>query len=116
MKTFSQDSHNDIRIGSDCQFDTVDGLDAYSTVIADVVRTVRGELQLDMERGVPYFETVFKSINGIDIWKSEVRKTVLALSFVRSIDSFSASWKTENHILSYSMTVSTDNGTVTISQ
>ena len=116
MKTFSQDSHNDIRIGSDGQFDTVDGLDAYSTVIADVVRTVRGELQLDTERGVPYFETVFKSINGIDIWKNDVRKRVLALSFVRSIDSFSASWKTENHILSYSMTVSTDNGTVTISQ
>ena len=53
MKTFSQDSHNDIRIGSDGQFATVDGLDAYSTVIADVVRTVRGELQLDTERGVP---------------------------------------------------------------
>ena len=116
MKTFSQDSHNDIRIGSDGQFVTVDGLDAYSTVIADVVRTVRGELQLDTERGVPYFETVFKSVNGIDIWKSDVRKRVLALSFVRSIDSFSASWNTENHILSYSMTVSTDNGTVTISQ
>ena len=116
MKTFSQDSHNDICIGSDGQFATVDGLDAYSAEIADVVRTVRGELQLDTERGVPYFETVFKSVNGIDIWKSEVRKRVLALSFVRSIDSFSASWKPENHILSYSMTVSTDNGTVTISQ
>ena len=116
MKTFAQDSHNDIRIGSDGQFATVNGLDAYSAVIANVVRTVRGELQLDTERGVPYFETVFKSINGIDIWKSEVRKRVLALSFVRSIDSFSASWNTENHILSYSMTVSTDNGTVTISQ
>ena len=116
MKTFSQDSHNDIRIGSDGQFATVDGLDAYSAVIADVVRTVRGELQLDTGAGVPYFETVFDSVNGIDIWKSEVRKRVLALSFVRSIDSFSASWKTGNHTLSYSMTVSTDNGTVTISQ
>ena len=116
MKTFSQDSHNDIRIGSDGQFATVDGLDAYSAVIADVVRTVRGELQLDTGAGVPYFETVFDSVNGIDIWKSEVRKRVLALSFVRSIDSLSASWNTENHILSYSMTVSTDNGTVTISQ
>lgn len=116
MKTFSQDSHNDIRIGSDGQFATVDGLDAYSAVIADVVRTVRGELQLDTGAGVPYFETVFDSVNGIDIWKSEVRKRVLALSFVRSIDSFSASWKTGNRTLSYSMTVSTDNGTVTISQ
>ena len=116
MKTFSQDSHNDIRIGSDGQFATVDGLDAYSAVIADVVRTVRGELQLDTGAGVPYFETVFDSVNGIDIWKSEVRKRVLALSFVRSIDSFSAAWKAGNHTLSYSMTVSTDNGTVTISQ
>lgn len=116
MKTFAQDSHNDIHIGSDGQFATVDGLDAYSTVIADVVRTVRGELQLDTGKGVPYFETVFNSVNGIDILKSEVRKRVLSLSFVRSIDSFSASWKPENHILSYSITVSTDNGTVTISQ
>ena len=116
MKTFSQDSHNDIRIGSDGQFATVDGLDAYSAVIADVVRTVRGELQLDTGAGVPYFETVFDSVNGIDIWKSEVRKMVLALPFVRSIDSFIASWKPENHILSYSMTVSTDSGTVTIRQ
>ena len=116
MKTFSQDSHNDIRIGSDGQFATVDGHDAYSVVIADVVRTVRGELQLDTGAGVPYFETVFDSVNGIDIWKSEVRKRVLALSFVRSIDSFSASWKAGNRTLSYSMTVSTDNGTVTISQ
>ena len=94
MKTFSQDSHNDIRIGSDGQFATVDGLDAYSAVIADVVRTVRGELQLDMERGVPYFETVFKSVNGIDIWKNDVRKRILELPFVKSIDSFEASYAT----------------------
>lgn len=92
------------------------GKQAYADIIGDTVRTVCGELQLDVNRGVPYFETVFDSVNGIDIWKSEVRKRVLALSFVRSIDSFSASWKPENHILSYSMTVSTDNGTVTISQ
>ena len=92
------------------------GKEAYAKVIADVVRTCRGELQLDTGAGVPYFETVFDSVNGIDIWKSEVRKRVLALSIVRSIDSFGASWNTENRILSYSMTVSTDNGTVTISQ
>ena len=92
------------------------GKQAYADIIGDTVRTVCGELQLDVNRGVPYFETVFKSVNGIDIWKSDVRKRVLALSFVSSIDSFNASWKPENHILSYSMTVSTDNGTVTISQ
>ena len=116
MKTFSQDSHNDIRIGSDGQFVTVDGLDAYSTVISDVVRTVRGELQLDTERGVPYFETVFKSVNGIDIWKSDVRKIVNGLSFVKSIVSFDVSWDPLNRKLNYEMVVETDEGKVTVGQ
>ena len=114
MKTFAQDSHNDIRIGSDGQFATVNGLDAYSAVIANVVRTVRGELQLDTERGVPYFETVFKSVNGIDIWKNDVRKRILELPFVKSIDSFEASYA--NRKLEYTLHISTDAGTVTISQ
>ena len=114
MKTFAQDSHNDIRIGSDGQFATVDGLDAYSAVIADVVRTVRGELQLDTERGVPYFETVFKSVNGIDIWKNDVRKRILEFPFVKSIDSFEASYA--NKKLEYTLHISTDAGAVTVSQ
>ena len=114
MKTFSQDSHNDIRIGSDGQFVTVDGLDAYSTVIADVIRTVRGELQLDTERGVPYFETVFKSVNGIDIWKNDVRKRVLEFPFVKSIDSFDVSYA--NRKLEYTMSLTTDAGDVTVTQ
>lgn len=115
MTTLAQNSLNDIFVHGG-SLAIVSGKEAYANVIADVVRTCRGELQLDTGAGVPYFETVFDSVNGIDIWKSEVRKRVLALSFVRSIDSFSASWNTENRILSYSMTVSTDNGTVTISQ
>lgn len=115
MTTLAQNSLNDI-FAHGGNLAIVSGKEAYANVIADVVRTCRGELQLDTGAGVPYFETVFDSVNGIDIWKSEVRKRVLALSFVRSIDSFSASWNTENRILSYSMTVSTDNDTVTISQ
>ena len=115
MTALAQNSTNDIFAHSG-DFAIVSGKEAYANIIADVVRTYKGELHLDTGTGVPYFETVFDSANGIDIWKSEVRKRVLALSFVRSIDSFSASWKTENHILSYSMTVSTDTGTVAISQ
>lgn len=116
MTALSQTTVNDIFLTSEGDFAMSGGKEACANVIADVVRTYRGELQLDTGMGVPYFETVFDSVNGIDVWKSEVRKSVLALPFVRSIDSFSASWNTENHILSYSMTVSTDSGTVTISQ
>ena len=93
---------------------TVDGVEAYAVVISDAIRTVRGELQLDTERGVPYFETVFKSVNGIDIWKNDVRKRVLEFPFVKSIDSFDVSYA--NRKLEYTMRLTTDAGDVTVTQ
>ena len=114
MKVLAQDLANDIYIGNDGQLVTVDGLDAYSTVIADTIRTYRGELQLDTGRGVPYFETVFKSVNGIDIWKNDVRKRVLEFPFVKSIDSFDVSHS--NRKLEYTMRLTTDAGDVTVTQ
>ena len=90
------------------------GKQAYADIIGDTIRTVSGELQLDVNRGVPYFETVFKSVNGIDIWKNDVRKRILSLSFVKSIDSFDVSYL--NWRLEYKMTLTTDDGVVTVGQ
>lgn len=95
---------------------TVDGVEAYAVIIGDTIRTVRGELQLDTDRGVPYFETVFKSVNGIDIWKNDVRKIVNGLSFVKSIVSFDVSWDPVSRKLNYEMVVETDDGEVTVGQ
>lgn len=92
------------------------GKQAYADIIGDTIRTVSGELQLDVNRGVPYFETVFKSVNGIDIWKDDVRKIVNGLSFVKSIVSFDVSWNTISRKLNYEMVVETDDGEVTVGQ
>ena len=90
------------------------GKQAYADIIGDAIRTVSGELQLDVNRGVPYFETVFKSVNGIDIWKNDVRKRVLEFPFVKSIDSFDVSYA--NRKLEYTMRLTTDAGDVTVTQ
>ena len=90
------------------------GKQAYADIIGDAIRTVSGELQLDVNRGVPYFETVFKSVNGIDIWKNDVRKRILSLSFVKSVDSFDVSYA--NRKLEYTMRLTTDAGDVTVTQ
>ena len=92
------------------------GKQAYANIIGDTVRTVCGELQLDVNRGVPYFETVFKSVNGIDIWKNDVRKIVNGLSFVKSIVSFDVSWNPISRKLNYEMVVETDDGEVMVGQ
>ena len=93
-----------------------DGKQAYADIIGDTIRTVSGELQLDVNRGVPYFETVFKSVNGIDIWKDDVRKIMNGLSFVKSIVSFDVSWDPVSRKLNYEMVVETDDGEVTVGQ
>ena len=115
MKTFAKDSDGNVIVDSVTHdIRTVDGVEAYAVVIDDAIRTVRGELQLDTERGVPYFETVFKSVNGIDIWKNDVRKRVLEFPFVKSIDSFDVSYA--NRKLEYTMHLTTDAGDVTVTQ
>lgn len=124
MTTFAQNSEtNDIEthavtVGGMTKrylsFNT--GKQAYADIIGDTIRTVSGELQLNTERGVPYFETVFKSVNGIDIWKDDVRKIMNGLSFVKSIVSFDVSWDPVSRKLNYEMVVETDEGEVTVGQ
>ena len=117
MKTFAKDSSGNVIVDLVTHdIKTVDGVEAYAIIIGDTIRTVRGELQLDTDRGVPYFETVFKSVNGIDIWKNDVRKIVNGLSFVKSIVSFDVSWDPVSRKLNYEMVVETDEGEVTVGQ
>ena len=117
MKTFAKDSNGNVIVDPVTHdIKTVDGVEAYAIIIGDTIRTVRGELQLDTDRGVPYFETVFKSVNGIDIWKNDVRKIVNGLSFVQSIVSFDVSWDPVSRKLNYEMVVETDEGEVTVGQ
>lgn len=117
MKTFAKDSNGNVIVDLVTHdIKTVNGVEAYAIIIGDTIRTVRGELQLDTERGVPYFETVFKSVNGIDIWKNDVRKIVNGLSFVKSIVSFDVSWDPVSRKLNYEMVVETDKGEVTVGQ
>ena len=115
MKTFAKDPDGNVIVDPVTHdFKVVNGVEAYAVIIGDAIRTVRGELQLDTERGVPYFETVFKSVNGIDIWKNDVRKRVLEFPFVKSIDSFDVSYA--NRKLEYAMRLTTDVGDVTVTR
>lgn len=116
MKTLGQTSNTfDIYVDATTgQLAMADGINAYRLVLEDAIRNCRGELQLDIERGVPHFETIFKSVNGIDIWKSDVRKLILGYEFVESIDSFNVEVDEAKKILNYELIVNTDIGPVSV--
>lgn len=90
-------------------------LDAYTQTLEAVVETLKGELQLDTDAGIPYFETIFASNRYIDEWAMSVRNAVRAKPFVVSIDYFEYDFNPTLNKLSYEMDVTTDIGSVTVS-
>lgn len=115
MKTLEQNSAHDIVLKANGDFAFVEGIDSYAVIIADSVRTLIGELQLDIEAGIPWLETVFNSPNEIPLWKHNVSKTVLAYPFVTSVTSIVTEIIPDPKIMKYTLTVATGLGNVEVS-
>lgn len=118
MKTLRQtdDGGNhayDISLNSDGDFLFSSGKEAYGSIIEDVVRTLEGEMQLNVEGGIPYQRTIWKSVSELNIWEIYVRDAVNALAFVSGIDDFVVN--IDGSHLDYTLVVSTDAGAVEVS-
>lgn len=95
-------------------FATGSDKDAYAAIIGDAIRTVKGELQLDVESGIPYFATVFDRADKVNIWKHYVEKKILGYDFVVGISKFNVD-VIDNSTLKYDMVVDTIDGEASIS-
>lgn len=80
---------------------------AYAYIIGDAIRTVKGELQLDTENGIPYFATVFDRSDKLNIWRHYVEKKILGFDFVTGISQFNAEIIGDDRMLKYDMIVET---------
>ena len=104
----------DIGLDESGDFAFSSGLSAYADIIADKVRTLEGEMQLDVEGGIPYQRTIWNNMSELDVWKIYVRQAISTLPFVKSIVSFSTN-VSGGKILPYVLEVETDIGSVTVS-
>lgn len=114
MTSLAQNSNNDI-FATGGMLSVASGKDAQAHIIADAIRTLEGELQLDVEAGIPYQRTIWASRSNVELWQHFVRERVLAFQFVQEIVSFTVDLGTE-HQLHYTLTVRTDNDTITVEQ
>lgn len=116
ITTFSQTGKtNDITIGEDGVLNTETDMTAYEVVVADALRTLVGELQLDMERGIPWMSTILAKRNRIEIWKHYVEKRVLEFDFVRRVESFDVDFEYARNKVRFSLViVATDGRTAKI--
>lgn len=115
MNAFRQNpQNNDIDIDDNGEFALVHGKDAYANIIANAVRTLTGELQLDVEAGIPWMDSVFNEIGDTSLWEHRVRDMIEAFGFVTSIDSFVSEYNFATKTLKYKITISTDEGVVEV--
>lgn len=107
--TIAVNNENDIYLVNG-DIATVDSTEAKAQIISAILNTRRGELQLDTERGIPYFETVFDSPSNVQLWRAYCMKAVTELEFVSSILSFDHEIDYSRSMLRYSMRIKLDTG------
>ena len=112
--TLAVNNNNDIYL-SGGTFATVNGIDAYKTILESVIRTVKGELKNEPDIGIPYFDTIFDSPSKINQWKTSVLIATVKFPFVNEIVSFDAEYVKATSTLNYEIEISTDLGNVQIS-
>ena len=88
----------------------VSGKEAYAQIINAKMRTVVGEIQLNMRKGLPYFETIFENSTLLRVWESEAIKMLEALSFVIEVESFVCN--VEGTTVKYTSRIRTDRGVI----
>ena len=106
---------NELHLGTDGQIAVKTGREAYAQILENVMRTVLGEVQSNTSLGIPYFENAFSSPTDLQNWRNAVQERIMSFDFVDSIQSFTTKLDYQNRTLSYELRVTTDDGTVIIS-
>jgi hypothetical protein len=114
MITIERNRSNDIFLNASGQFQLCDGKLCKAQILEAAILTVLGELQFDVNTGIPYFSTVFENHSKIDLWAKHVSIRVRQFPWVNLISKFTYSFDTERNMLEYTMDVLVDEDIITI--
>ena len=112
MKTISLNKNNDFYLDDAGNLALSLDTDAMSEISKNIVLTNKGELEFDILSGIPYSETIFSENSNLDIFQSEIIQALEKLDGVQRVSSFS--YKVENNVYKYAVTLITDFGTVVL--
>lgn len=113
VKTFAVNENNDIYIGKDGNLAIVEGLEATLQLCEQYVKTTLGELVLQTNDGIPYFNTVWAGSPRPQQFEAAVRQACLTVEGVTDINSFSFSQSGDT--LNYEINIQTSYGSGVVS-
>lgn len=89
--TIAVNQSNDIYRGTDGNLTFVSGLEAVLQLCEHAMKTRLGEVELDSDEGIPYFDVVFVGAPNLIQFEAASRKTLLAVDGVVEIIDFKMS-------------------------
>lgn len=87
MRTLDINKNNDIYT-TNGSLTFVEGKEAVAKICTHVVRTQLGEVSYDNSRGVPYLETVLGDNPDVDLWASNMVRSLESVPYVKNVQSF----------------------------
>lgn len=100
-------SYGDIYLDDKNNLAIKTGEEALLDVLNNVIRTRKYELQYDMNKGVPYFETIFSDSGLLGLWRSYLIQTIENVNGVISVESLTYSLDEGSKKISYTCQIRT---------
>lgn len=105
--TEHQTSYGDIYLDDNGNLAIKSDEQALLDILTNRIRTKKYEVQYDMNKGVPYFETIFANTGLLGLWRSYVIEEIERTSGVISVESLLYSLDEGNKKLSYTCKIRT---------
>lgn len=105
-----QNTINDICLDADGNLCLLSGLDATMNVLKNVVRVNTGELQFNVNKGVPYFQTIFTDKSLLYLWASYLSIAIENTKNVLSIQNIDFDYDEAESKISYTAEILTSDG------
>lgn len=108
MMTFAVNKNNDLYIDETGNLAIISGIDAVMQTCEQAAKTLRGEMLLEINRGIPMFETAFNGVPNLIQYEAALRKIWREIPEVKDITNLDI--RVSDNTLSYSATIQTVNG------
>lgn len=112
VKSFSINENNDIYLDKNGNLAISQGLTATVEICKQYMQTTLGELVLNTDKGLPYFQSVWNGIPNLQQFEAAARAAILSVEGVTQIRSFS--FEINGSVLSYTAVIVTVYGQETV--
>jgi len=86
-KTFDTNANNDLYIGANGNLVIVEGILAVKDACANAAKTQIGEMVLDINQGIPNFQSIWVGKPNVSQFEAALRSTLLAVDGVLEVQS-----------------------------